>query len=145
MSHQFSVSASRKLHIHLRHSATALLEYVQDVDRFGELGYVKNTVFKIRMNSDLANPRTNAWHSLPVLGNQPLLQEPELVPTRPPCVLGKCAEPCQRSAEPHERLLDHERRDHGGALGEDYLYNKLYCDALHVKDELYPRSGVQRF
>lgn len=66
-----------------------LLECVEHVDRFGELGYYEHAMFRRGVNPNLVDPGADRRHWFPVIGLLSLLEQVHLIPGFDPRLLGK--------------------------------------------------------
>src|SRR2546426_3501742 len=82
-----------------------LLEGMEHVDRFRELGHVEHPVFPLGVDPDLRHARPDRGHGPPIVGRQALLNPPELVAGVASGSLGECAEVSEGAPSPSERLV----------------------------------------
>jgi hypothetical protein len=82
-----------------------LLEGMEHVYRFRELGHVEHPEFPLGVDPDLHHARADRGHGPPIAGRQALLNAPELVAGVAPGGLRECAEVNDGAPNPSERLV----------------------------------------
>lgn len=97
---EVSETATSEIEVGLSSSLGLLFERVEDVDRFGELRDVEDSMFKLPPDSNLSDAASYCGHGLPVRWHQPLLDSAELVACGATSLSGKGSDVSQRGAEP---------------------------------------------
>lgn len=117
---------SCKAHLSLRSLSGTLLECVQHVNGFGELGDVQDSMLQCRMHTDFADAGSDNGHRFPVKRLQALLNPPELNPCKSPGVSWERPHIAPGRGYPLKRLITH-----GALYKYQYIMSTRSRDALH--------------
>ena len=78
---QFTQTAAGQVEFFLGRLTRLLLKDMQDINSLTELGDLKHTRLKPRVNTQLRNPQANTGHGFPVVRLRAQLHEVQLVPS----------------------------------------------------------------
>jgi hypothetical protein len=86
---------------------SSLLESMQNINTFGKLRHIENSMLKPSVDTDLLHTSTNFGHRLPVIRLKSLLDAAQLEASNASCILWKSLEIALRRSEPEKRLIRH--------------------------------------
>jgi hypothetical protein len=87
--------------------SSSLLEGVQNINPFGKLRDIENSVFEPSVDTDLLHTGPNCGHWLPVIRLKPLLDAAQLEPGDAACVLRESLQVALGRPEPNQMLVRH--------------------------------------
>ena len=86
---------------------SSLLEGVQNINTFGKLRHIENSMFEPSVDTDLLHTGSNCGHRLPIIRFKPLLNAAQLEPGDASCVRRESLEVALGRPEPNQRLIRH--------------------------------------